>query len=546
MHPVPYKPGQPEKPSPVALLTGLAAERMRRDATLFTKRSWHIVEPKPLVWNWHMAATLEHLMYVTQGFIRNLMVMIPPRMTKSLLCSVIWPVFHWLVRPGTQFIGASYSQDLTLQFAQGSRRLIESAWYQEFYGSEFYLLPDENQKQMYRNSMGGYRFSTSVNGKATGFGGDVQLIDDPHNTKQVESDAVRHSAIEWHDNSWRSRMNDPNKTQKVYVAQRTHDTDIMGHVLQMEGNRWVQLVLPMEFDRKRACITYANAGSGPKADAIEIFRDPRKIEGELLNPKRFSAETTKTERDAMSARAWNAQYQQQPEGAGGLILKRHWWKQWVYPAWHPEAGKEREMPAFIEVIQVYDTAFEADEQNNSDYSARTTWGIFAHRDTHKDPKTGRVSEGRQKICAILLDCMEERLEFPDLFKEVISSFESEDPDQILIEKKASGHSLVQELRRHPKKPPVRAVKLTDGGDLVARVTAASLMLESGCIYYVPRAWALSLIEKVAKFPAADHDDTEATLAIAWQYMRRYHDLTLNDDDDDKEISPFRWKKRKYG
>lgn len=531
-----------ERPSPQAILTALAGERMRREFRLFAQRGWQIVEPKACIWNWHMDAICEHLLYVTQGEIRNLMVMIPPRMTKTTLCSVLWPVWHWVQRPGAQFMGAGYEQSLVLEAAQASRRLIESPWFQRFYGGDWYLLPDENKKELYRNSSGGYRISTSVNGKTAGFGGDIQLLDDPHNTKNAESDAIRISAIEWHDNSWRSRMNNPNTTQKVYVAQRTHDADIFGHVLGMEENRWTVLRLPMEFDPKRICITYPNNGKGVRPDAKAIFRDPRKIDGELLNPKRFDADTAQTEKDAMSNRAWNAQYQQQPEGQGGLILKRPWWKQWVYPEWHPEAGKERLLPDFIEVIQVYDTAFEEDEE--ADFSARTTWGIFTHRESEKDPKTGRLREGKQRICALLLDWFEDRVGFPELREEMIAANAEFSPEWILIEKKASGHSLIQEGRK--KQLPIKAVKLTDGGDLVSRIHMASLMLEKGCIYFLPRKWSYKLIEQVAKFPNGEHDDTEATLAIAWQFMRKYHDLSLPDDEEPAEIAPFRWKKRKYG
>ncbi len=527
---------------PTQVLTEIGAERHRRDLELFTRRAWHIIEPKRCVWNWHLSAICEHLAFVSMGEIRNLMINIPPRMTKSLLTSVIWPVWDWLHYSGRQFICASYDLNLALRDAVLSRRLIESAWFQNQYSTEFFLLPDDNQKKMYRNSEGGYRITTSVNGASTGYGGDIQALDDPHNAKKVESDKDRQNALTWHDNAWRSRMNDPNKTQKVYTGQRTHDVDIFGHVLEMEGHRWVKLELPMEFDPKRLCITYPNKGRGVEKDAKEIFRDPRKVEHELLNPKRFNKHTAQDEKDAMSERAWMAQYQQQPEGQGGLILKRHWWKQWVYPEWHPEAGKTRPLPEFFEIIQVYDTAFEEDEE--ADNSARTTWGVFNYRESIMDEKTGRLREGKQRTCALLLDMMEEKLSYPDLREEAIESNEEFAPDSILIEKKASGHSLVQELRK--KGLPVKAVKLTDGGDLIARAHASSLMLEKGCIYYIPRRWAQRVIENAAKFPNADHDDIVATLVIAWMYLRRYYDLTLPDDEDEHEIAPFKWQKRGYG
>lgn len=533
---------QPEKAPPRAILTGIAAERQRRDIGLFSRRAWQIIEPKRCVWNWHMDAILEHLVYVTQFEIRFLMICVPPRTSKSLLASVLWPVWHWLQTPESQFICASYTTKLSANLAGLSRRLIESAWFQQFYGHEFFLLPDDNKRELYRNNKGGYRISTSVKGGiSTGFGGDIQVIDDPLSADDAKSDTETNNAIVWHDGTFRSRVNDPNRSRKVVIAQRLRDNDLPGHLMDREGHRWVQLVLPMEHDKRRKCITYLNAGQGVEKDAIAIFQDPRTDDGELLNPKRFNSQTAYDEKEVVPARDWNAQYQQQPEGQGGLILKRKWWRQWVYPEWHPRAGQQRDLPEFMEIIQVYDTALEEDEE--ADFSAQTTWGIFMHQENEKDPNTGRVTDGRSRVCALMLDMMEDRLEFPDLRAEVIRRYYDFKPDYILVEKKASGHGLVQELKR--KNLPVKAVKLTDGGDKVARARTSSLMLEKGCIFYVPNKWSMHVIDRAAKFPAGQHKDIVDTLSIAWQYMRRHSDLTLPDDEDDHEVAPFTWK-RKYG
>jgi phage terminase large subunit-like protein len=527
------------------MLTYVGALEMRRQFTTFCKGAWSIVAPQALVWNWHLDALCEHLVYMTQEEIRFLMVSLPPRHTKSLIASVLWPCWDWLHRPTNQFLTASVDDRLSLDFSRLARRVIESQWYQVLFEPEWYLLEDENAGRQYRNSEGGSRNATSVQGRVTGSGGDTQILDDAHDAKKVESDLTRQGSLAWHDNSWRSRLNSPITAQKLYIGQRTHDNDIYGHVMQQEGKRWVYLCLALEFDPKRRCITYPNKGFGVQPGAKEIFRDPRQIEHELLDPKRFDAATAKIEKGAMSNRGWQAQYQQQPEGEGGLILKRHWWRQWVWPDWHPNAGQERPMPEFFEVIQVYDTAYEEDEE--ADFSARTTWGLFNYMEAEKD-KAGNIREGLQRTSAMLLDYFEERVEWPELRQEAIDSNKEFEPDHILIEKKASGHSLVQELRR--KRLPVKAVGLTGSGgrskrqgNLIARAHEASLMLEKGCIWYCPRAWAFYVIEHCAKFPNGDHDDITATVAIALQYMRRYYDLTLPDDESEEEINPFDWKKR---
>jgi predicted phage terminase large subunit-like protein len=530
------------------MLTYVAALEMRADFIEFCKTAWIQVAPQKLVWNWHLDALCEHLVYMTQEDIRFLMVSLPPRHTKSLIASVLWPCWDWLHRPTTQFLSASVDDRLSLDFSRLSRRVVESPWYQELLQEEWYLLPDENAGRQYRNSVGGSRNATSVQGRVTGSGGDVQILDDAHSAKKVESDATRQASLEWHDNEWRSRVNSPLTAQKLYIGQRTHDNDIYGHVMAQEGRRWVYLCLPLEFDTKRRCITFPNKGKGIEPDAKEIFHDPRQKDGELLDPKRFDAETAQVEKDAMSDRAWNAQYQQQPEGQGGLILKRHWWREWKWPEWHALAEQPRPMPDFFEVILVYDTAFEKDEE--ADFSAMTAWGLFTYMESEKGPD-GRIKEGIQRTSAMLLDMMEERLEYPELRAHAIQANIDYNPDWVLIEKKASGHSLIQELKR--KRIPIKAVGLAGSGgrgrrqgDLIARAHEASLMLQKGCIWYPPRKWAYHVIDHAAKFPNGDHDDITSTLVIAWQYMRKYYDLTLPDDEPEDEINPFDWQQRQRG
>jgi phage terminase large subunit-like protein len=527
-------------------LTEVAAEEARRALRVFSQRAWVQLLPTPPTWNWHMDAICDHLAYVSLGEIRFLMISVPPRHSKSMLASILWPAWHWLHYPGEQYLTASVDDQLSRDSSILCRRLIESPWYQNQWPDQIELYNDENHAGMYRNTKGGYRLSVSLQSRVTGVGGTTQLLDDPHDAKKIESDAVRHSALAWHDNAWRSRVNDPERSKKVYIGQRTHDNDIFGHVIEQEGKRWVQLVLSMEFDPQSRCITFGNpTGDGPLPDAEPIFKDPREKELEILDPKRMSAKTAAIEKDLMSERGWQAQYNQRPTGAGGLILKRKWWRPWIHPDWRANlAGTERPMPKFTEIIQVWDTALEEDEQD--DYSACTTWGLFQYTEQFWDAELKRPVQGSTRKCAMMLDAFKEHLAYPDLRKKAIELNNDFAPDPILIEKKVSGHSLLQELRR--KSLPVKAVTL-DGsagkgrqqGDLVARAHSASLMLEKGCIFYPPRPFAYKVIEEASKFPNAEHDDFVSTLVIAWMYLRRYHDLQLPDDETD-EIAPWSWKK----
>lgn len=527
-------------------LTEIVAAQRRRSFTEFAKRAWTQLLPTPPIWNWHMDCICDHLAYVSMGEIRFLMLNVPPRMSKTMLVSVLWPAWHWLHNPGEQFLFASVDDQLANDSSILSRRLIQSPWYQGQWPDEIALYDDENTVGMYRNRKGGYRMTASLQSRITGVGGTTLGLDDPHDAKKIESDAVRHSALAWHDNAWRSRVNDWNTIKKVYVGQRTHDQDIFGHVLEQEGKRWCHLVLPLEYNPRKVCITYRNDGTGPIADSKPLFTDPRKVENELLDPKRMNKATVEGEKNAMSERAWQAQQNQAPVGEGGLILKRHWWRPWIEPIWRPESmrGKERPMPQFNEVIQVWDTALEEDEE--ADFSACTTWGLWNYTEVFMDERAGHPVPGQVRTVAMLIHAYQERLEYPDLRERAIEFNRDFAPDWILIEKKVSGHSLVQELRR--KRLPVKAVKLAGSGgrkgtagDLIPRAKSASLMLEKGCIFYPPKPFAYAVIDEASKFPNGDHDDYVSTCAMAWMYMRKYHDLTLPDDERD-EISPWAWKK----
>lgn len=515
----------------VRTYTAVTAETCRRSLRKFVKRVWPLIDPKPYVEAWHIDALCDHLAYVAIGDIRNLMVNVPPRMTKSSIISVAWPAWMWTdeTNAAIQFLCASYAKDLAESDAMKMRRIITSQWYVMRY-PHVMLLGDQNRADDFRNVLGGYRQSISVGGRTTGLGGDIQIGDDFHNAATIESDKIRKAAVHWHDNSWRSRVNDPNAARRVYTGQRTHDGDIYGHVLSREEKRWVHLNLPMEFDKSRPCITYRNKGAGPIGQPI--FRDPRKVPNSLLCPARFDETVAAAEKEAIPKRTWDAQYQQQPEGQGGVILKRNWWRKWDWPEWHPEYRKsERPLPEVVEVLQAYDTAFEQNEQDS--YTVRTTWGLFEHSETIRGPN-GVTRQTDPRINAILLERKKWRPTFGEMRDDAEEANDLWKPDRILVEKKASGHSLIQELRR--KDLPIRAVKVF--GDLVYRAHMSSLPLEKGAIWYITRNWAKDLIEECAKFPNVDFNDQVSSCTIAWQYMRRYMDLQIEDEDDNEELDLF--------
>lgn len=228
-------------------------------------------------------------------------------------------------------------------------------------------------------------------------------------------------------------------------------------------------------------------------------------EGDSFAPRRWPLKELTRQRGNMASRAWEALYQQNPVEDEGNILKRNWWRKW----------KDKEPPACEYIISVYDTAFEEGQEN--DFTARTTWGIFLPQDSDFH-------------ACILLERLRERLTFPVLREMALEHYKDFKPDRVLVEKKASGHSLLQELRL--KKVPVSPIS-ADRSKL-ARAHAASAVLEQGAVWYMDRKWADDVINECAAFPTGSYDDIVDTCVHAWRYMRRLFWLQLPDEDDDEQ------------
>jgi len=521
--------------------TEIQIENMRRDLRRFVQRAWHIVEPgSRFIGGIHLDAICDHLTYVSIGDIRNLVINIPPRHTKSLTCAVFWPAWEWTWQPWVQWLFSTYQKDLTLRDSVKCRALIRSPWYQERFGGVFQLVGDMNIKSRFHNNHNGYRLATSVDGGNTGEGGHRIVVDDPHNMREINSDVKRAAVIEWWRDTMSTRRNDPKASTRVIIAQRGHHMDLCGYALST--GLWVHLNLPGYFDPKRRCKTIAKDNGSRKykgeqdipppvrlkrfAEPLKkdqiIWHDPRKKKNELLAPDRFGQREMAELAIELTERGFAAQIQQDPVAEGGNIIKRKHWRKW----------EDNELPVCSMVVQVYDTAFEEEEDN--DYSARTTWGIFEHEEV-LDPKMPWTAQykGQKRMCAILLERFNKRVGFPDLREEAKASARKWNPDVILIEKKASGHSLYQELKRtqvHGHSLPVRRIKVSDSK--FVRTHAASLVFERGCMFYVDRNWAQEVIEQTVQFPAAEFDDLHDTVVLMSLWLRRRWQAEYLDEDED--------------
>ena len=228
----------------------------------FLKAGWRYIDPNPYVDSWHLGAIAEHLEAVKDGQITRLIINQPPRTSKSSMLVAfdpwVWAQAHKTDTsgPGVQFLHASYAQNLSIRDSVKTRRLIESPWYQKYWGNRVSITTDQNTKTRFDNNQGGYRLATSVGGTLTGEGGGIIIIDDPHNAVEAESEAVRNSTLEWFDNSLSTRLNNPRTGAIILVMQRLHEEDLTGHILSSDaGQDWVHLMLPMRYEADRATLS---------------------------------------------------------------------------------------------------------------------------------------------------------------------------------------------------------------------------------------------------------------------------------------------------
>jgi predicted phage terminase large subunit-like protein len=487
-------------------IDAIIAHTAKKNLRAFFKFHWRLIDPAPFIDSWAVDAMADHLQAVSHGQIRNLIINVPPRFSKSTLTSVAWPAWTWaqdvyglsdddakaglapmpLMGPQVAFYCLTYSHNLSMRDATKMRNLVMADEYQSRYGHSLNINDDENEKRRFVNNHKGYRFSTSFDGQLTGDGGDVILIDDPHNATEAESDASRQGVIDAWRETIQTRHNNARHGAFVIIMQRLHSQDLSGHILEQNDGDWVHLCLPMEFEPDRKCYTV------PVGFSEEPWEDPRTQPGELLHPARFSKEAIDRLKRNMGSHAAAGQLQQRPSPRAGGIIKVSDWQVWDKP----------KFPAFELVIGSLDTSL-GDSKKPNAYSALTLWGMWATPDGVPQ--------------AMLVYAWHERAELFQLVTRTRESLVKYGASRLLIENKANGLSVSQEMRRLFKDDPYSISMINPKGDKVARAHAVTPIFEDGGVWAPNRTWADEVITECALFPKgqfADYVDS-TTQALSW-------------------------------
>lgn len=486
----------------------------RANLSLFIQRSFSIVDAgTEYSHNWHVDAIAEHLTGCKNREIKRLIINMPPRSLKSVAVTVAFPAWLLGVDPTVKIMASSYSQSLSYKHSQDTRFIMQSDWYKAIF-PETLLAKDQNEKGKFMTTARGQRMAVSVGSTATGEGGNFLIMDDPLNPQQAASDVERSNANDWFKQTFSSRLNNPKNDVIILVMQRLHENDVAGMLLAQGG--WEHLCLPAVNDKTRTI-------------SIGMGKTKEWKAGELLHPDRLSQEVLDEKKKEMGSFAYAGQFLQLPVPEGGGIIKEKDWQHW----------KGKEPPKTTDIIQIYDTAFT--EKTSNDYCARTTWGIF------------EAENGEENI--ILLERMNERMEFPELRRKAKESYRAYTKKDgsvplVLIEEKASGLPLIQEMKLTGMR--VRGIKRNaNSGDKVSRAHNVTHIFENGRVWvpcnmievdgkktYTPKPWAQEVIDQCSIFPNGTHDDLVDTVVDAVAYLRRRHDVNVDGDRDDTPIVPY--------
>jgi predicted phage terminase large subunit-like protein len=435
---------------------------------------------------------------VVDGKKKRVIINIAPRMGKSEFSSYLFPAYFLGNFPEKKIIMGTHTASLSEDFGRRVRNLIDGEDYKEIF-PHTQVAVDQKAAGKWSTSDGGQYYAAGVGGALAGRGADLFVIDDPHS----EQDMKANSRLAF-DNAWSWFQQGP--------LQRL----MPGGAIIIIMTRWSLL------DLTGRLIDYQI--KNPDTIPWEIVELPAILdEGtekeKSLWPAQWSLEALKNTKASIDPRFWNAQYMQNPTSDMSALVGRKDWKVWELD----------DPPPCEYIIQSWDTAFET--KTTSDYSACTTWGVFYNNEDRNSPNI------------ILLDAFKDRMTFPELKQIALKHYKEWQPDAFIVEKKASGGPLIQELRLIGI--PVQEFSPSRGNDKMVRLNAVADLFTSGKVWAPDTRWAREVIEEIASFPVGEHDDFVDTCTQALLRYRQGGFISLETDEQDDLTYKYRRRAAYY-
>jgi|694.fasta_scaffold00799_10 predicted phage terminase large subunit-like protein len=428
------------------------------------------------------------LMDVEQNVKNRIAVSMAPRMGKSQMISIYYPAWYLGRHPDHKVIVASHTSDLAVVMARKVRNLIQSPEYARIF-PKTKIAADAKAAQQWNTTAGGEYFAIGVGGALAGRGAHLIIADDPLSEQDIKSGNTTSldGVYEWFSAGLRTRLMPDGKICVLHT--RWHQRDLIGRLLK-------------------------DSAMNEGGDNYEAFEFPAILNEGTENeksiwPEQWSLESLQQTRASMHHIMWQwyAQYQQNPTAAEAAIIKRDWIKWWTH----------EDPPQCEFLVQAFDTALTTKER--SDFSVCHTWGVWFNEEN-----------GTQNV--ILLNSVKGKYEFPELKQMAHDQYSEWQPDSVVVEAKASGQPLIDEMRRSGIF--VQDFSPGKGQDKIARLNAVADMFASGHVWFPETAWAAKTVEEILAFPAGEHDDEVDTMTLALMRVRKGGLLRLSTDHEDNE------------
>lgn len=429
--------------------------------------------------NWHARYLCDILQAEAERVLRkesrvhDIIVNIPPRSSKSMIISVIWPVWCWTLDASLKFLTCSYSDTIATILSRQSKDLIDTPWFKSLYGKKVMLRADLSGASHYATVAGGLRYAFGANGTVTGTGGDFLICDDIANPLMANSEKERENTINQWNNTISNRINQLEVGGRVIVMQRLNMRDLTGYLLDPKEGRpdsVMHICIPAQYESEKTVI---------KPIELKKHYDDN---GGLFWPSRFSEKVLKEERRKGSL-YYAGQFQQNPVPLEGNIFKRKW-----FDILEPESvDRDRDHSPINFII---DSAYTEDETQTNDPS-----GILAYFRKVND--------------VYVINFEEVWMEFPQLIefiKQYVKQFGYSANSGIYIEPKANGKSIAQHLR---SQTDLNVIEIDDAwirDDKLTRATAVSPIAEAGRVKIINGAYVDKYLTYLTSFPRAPHDE----------------------------------------
>lgn len=422
--------------------TQIKAEQYRRSFYRFVKAAWNEIDPSEYVDSKYIEVICSHLEWVIETG-ESLVINIPPRHAKSMIVSVMLNGWLWAdpKKRHLSILAATHSEKLTLRDSRLARELIKSPWFIKHFGDVGFL-PDQDVKSRFINSSKGSRQSVSLSGSVTGDGAHIRIIDDAVDASKSTNDIALEGVCSWYDETFSSRIIDPNYRPVILVMQRLSQNDLSAHLIDRDVKL---LCLPIEYDPNHP----TPSTTPPEAWPDGLDGEWRTEKGQLLCPERYDQDYVSEQKAAMGPFASSGQLNQYPVSPEGGILQRS------------QFGKYRNLDLinFKRLIVTVDTA-----EKTGKGHAFSVFGLFGVRYQDNNLYVLDVLRGKWEINDLELHTLAFWNKHNNKMPNANPSFSS-----FGIEDKSSGTQLLQKLRHQIGVIPIQRVKKAKNGQPVQAI-----------------------------------------------------------------------------